>query len=601
MAGKANLWIQILEHCRDDSRSITPLVGVAAPRSTLYRCKDELLRTGLLEADGKDRYKTSAQGLLRLEEVKGEAPKGLSVFYPPLLRVPTPQHRALIELAIAAVIARKYGLRADRHPTIIIAGPTLSWKTSTGIFLCHMLGLNLSTQIVNLAAESGRSLWLRKTSTGRVAYKRELLETPLVIFDEYQEADSESKRLLGIWMDGRKNVALENEQLTIEAVPLLTLNPCQGRTLEERLGISRAQLRRSITCDLTRIKLPNLAIKGEDIIKAAKAQGALNLPQPQHDCTSYKPKLYDLFTSTLNQEGQELVDLETLAMLSSAMTAYLEPVEAIRLVFYDCLLLFETLGWTQPSWTLHVKSFPTAIATNASAIKSLDTETIPKETWIAAFKHLDEGAASSELVTKLHLTVEVAERIAKKYSEIRSLDEKKPSGARTSYDSYLQRLEHDLKEAELKRRIAEQQRPLEVDRELADLNAILDESGRWKREHCAYMHGNYCMIWLWNEKPTVRYQIGEPLQRDGKWCIRPAYCRCATCPVFHQVGTTDQRSLELKFDNMSKTLAGTPMLDIRERFQCSICGSKGLVAAKIKCTKCGEETWWGWHPPSSTA
>jgi len=587
--------MQILEYCRDEFRSITPLIDKAAPRSTLYRCKDELLGTGLLETDGKDRYRTSARGLLRLEEVKGEAPRGLLVLYPPLSKVPTPQHRAVIELAVAAVIARKYELRTDHHPAIIIAGPTLTWKTSTGIFLCHMLGLDSSTQVVNLAAESGRSLWLRKTSTGRVVYKRELLETPLVIFDEYQEADSESKRLLGIWVDGRKKVAVENQRLTIEAVPLLTLNLHQGKTLEDRLGITRAQLRRSIVCDLTGVKLPNLAEKGEGVLKAAKAQGTFNIPKPRDDCSDYRTRVYELFTSTLNHQGQELVDFEMIVMLCSAMTAFLEPVEAIRSVFHDSLLLYETLGWTQPGWRSHVNNFPSTISRRATPIES-EPKTISDETWKEAFEHLDAGGSPSELVTRLHLPVEAAERIAKKHTDLKNIDTKAPSTDNKDEDVYTQKLERQLRIAELKRKKAELERPLEIDKKLADLSATLDMMGSWKQNQCSHMKDGYCYGWQWSQKPSVPYQVGEPLQKSDKWYIRPAYTICATCYTFQQQGTTDLRSLELKLNETWKTLEGTPMLSLREKFQCSHCGSKGFVAAKIKCTKCGNDTYWGWHP-----
>jgi len=95
---------------------------------------------------------------------------------------------------------------------------------------------------------------------------------------------------------------------------------------------------------------------------------------------------------TLNREGQELVDLETLIMLCSAMTSYLEPIEAIRLVLYDSLLLFETLGWTQPGWIVYVKDFPTTITNNrAIPIPPQDLRTIPDKDWITAFKHLKAG------------------------------------------------------------------------------------------------------------------------------------------------------------------------------------------------------------------
>ena len=55
------------------------------------------------------------------------------------------------------------------------------------------------------------------------------------------------------------------------------------------------------------------------------------------------------------------------------------------------------------------------------------------------------------------------------------------------------------------------------------------------------------------------------------------------------------RKLGDQFEEMETRLDGTPALRLKERFKCS-CGASGFVALHIKCTKCGEETWWGWFP-----
>jgi len=158
---------RILDHCREGFTSISPLIGELATSSTIYRWKDKLMEKGWLETDGKDRYRTTSQGLLQLQVTATESPKGLSPIYPPLERVPTAQHKAVIELVIAAVIARKYDLRSDRHPAFILAGPTLTWKTSTALFLCYMLGLDPAKQTVNLSAESGYPFGCEKPRQAR--------------------------------------------------------------------------------------------------------------------------------------------------------------------------------------------------------------------------------------------------------------------------------------------------------------------------------------------------------------------------------------------------------------------------------------------------
>jgi len=47
--------------------------------------------------------------------------------------------------------------------------------------------------------------------------------------------------------------------------------------------------------------------------------------------------------------------------------------------------------------------------------------------------------------------------------------------------------------------------------------------------------------------------------------------------------------------DIENRLDGTPALGLKHRFNCS-CGASGLVAVRIKCTKCGQETYWGWWP-----
>jgi hypothetical protein len=546
---------RILQHCRDDLRPITSLIDKSTSRSALYRCKGNLCENGLLETDGKDRYRATEQGIQELQSALGEVPEGLATIYPPLKLVPTAYHLAAIELAIAAVIARKLDLRPDRHPAIILAGPTLKWKTSAGIFVCHMIGLDPSAHIVNLTAEHAKSLWLRKTSTGGISYKRNLLDAPIVVFDELQNADAECKRLLKIWMDGRKVLLLENEKLTLQATPLITLNPSRGRTLEERVGLERAQIRRCIIADLTNIEIANLAIRGEEIVKAAESQGPLALPKPQSDCASFKAQIFEVLRKTLNETGRDLVDLETLVMLSTAMTAFLGPVEAIRRVLYDSHLLYQTLEWTLPAWQLQVANFPRTAprGTTAGTAQPSNFE-VSDQKWNEAFSHLDSGGSTTQLVTKLEIPFEEANKIAKKYAELKSLDQK--IGVREivteDRDDDVQRLEREVRIAELTRKKRELLGPLEAESMLAALRASLDGSGMWKQRHCSHMANNYCMYWLWEQKPNIPDQVGEPLLKDGKWYIQPTYPRCAVCSAYHKQDTATINDLELRLSNVEK-------------------------------------------------
>ena len=50
-------------------------------------------------------------------------------------------------------------------------------------------------------------------------------------------------------------------------------------------------------------------------------------------------------------------------------------------------------------------------------------------------------------------------------------------------------------------------------------------------------------------------------------------------------------------ESMMGSLQGTVGYGAHESFICSSCQSQGNVAAKLNCTACGEDNWWGWWPP----
>jgi hypothetical protein len=54
-------------------------------------------------------------------------------------------------------------------------------------------------------------------------------------------------------------------------------------------------------------------------------------------------------------------------------------------------------------------------------------------------------------------------------------------------------------------------------------------------------------------------------------------------------------ALGAELADIETRINGTPALGLKHHFKCD-CGASGYVALRIKCTKCGRETWWGWHP-----
>ena len=52
-----------------------------------------------------------------------------------------------------------------------------------------------------------------------------------------------------------------------------------------------------------------------------------------------------------------------------------------------------------------------------------------------------------------------------------------------------------------------------------------------------------------------------------------------------------------RVESMMGSLQGTVGFGARQSFVCRSCHSQGYVAARLNCTVCNEENWWGWWPP----
>ena len=91
----------VLEYLSTEPTPVAPLVG-PLPRGSLYRHLGHLRAAGLVVKSGR-RYALTPTGLaLRAEREHGHAWEAMSRIYPALEQVPSPQHRALLELMLAA-------------------------------------------------------------------------------------------------------------------------------------------------------------------------------------------------------------------------------------------------------------------------------------------------------------------------------------------------------------------------------------------------------------------------------------------------------------------------------------------------------------------
>ena len=98
----------ILQYCRDAFVLLKALLQHVS-RGTLYRHVVKLVAAGLLAKRGRT-YGTTEEGKRRLAEVSSHVDWDVwNRIYPPMQYVPTPQHRAVLELVTAAVSSLRVG------------------------------------------------------------------------------------------------------------------------------------------------------------------------------------------------------------------------------------------------------------------------------------------------------------------------------------------------------------------------------------------------------------------------------------------------------------------------------------------------------------
>jgi hypothetical protein len=330
----------------------------AHPKGTVYRRLAALLGRGMAAKRGTAYLLTTAGLQLKAEHAGAALMNGLNDVYPPLRQAPSPQHRALLELALAALVRRQHAHAEDRHAGFFLLGPPLTWKSSAGRFLCLAAGADPTLCLVDLAAEAGKSLWIRRGADGGIHSQRTLLAGLVIVLDEYQQADPTVRRAIAPLLSGRYRIPVENDLITLTAVPVITMNPRGGDSLTARTGLSGAQLRRLVSCDLANVPLPDLALVGERAVEAARRAGPLVLRPPRASCEEFRGAVVHLLRRVLTPEGLSLVDVELLLGLGAGLTAWLPAAVAMRQALYDFLLVVDTLGWVTEGWLDLVRGFP---------------------------------------------------------------------------------------------------------------------------------------------------------------------------------------------------------------------------------------------------
>lgn len=344
--------MMILKHLASGHRSLKGLED-KIPKSTLYRRVKRLIGLGLVRKDGKAHQITEAgrrtcEGASTDGHERDDLSKGS---FPFTEYAPTDVHKAVVRITIAAIVARMHSVSMEHHPTIVLLGSTLKFKTWTARFICRILGLDEAKHIILVSTESGKSLLLRRGYAGKVVSKREVLDYPFVTLDEYQKADAATKRIGSVYTQGRKRLSLENEVLEVNPVPMIIMNPISGPGLREATGFDDAELRRMIVCDLSSCDIPeSKKTSGEEMLERAKKHAPLKLPLPTVLPKDIPKDSFKVFEACLTTEAMNLLDLDMVSLLVSGMSAYLPLREAIIRVVEDFLTISETVGHNRADW-----------------------------------------------------------------------------------------------------------------------------------------------------------------------------------------------------------------------------------------------------------
>lgn len=350
--------VAILEFLSAHPRSIRELLGMY-PKATVYARLRALQAAGLVAKKGNQYWLTSAGLQVKAEHEGAPVLDGLAHVYSPLREVPSAHHRATVELAISARVVRQHTDQAEHHASFLLVGPPLTGKTGCGRFFSLIVGADPDTSVVYLPAESGRSLLVRRGAAGDIRSQRALLSAPVIVLDEYGQADRAVRQAVAPFISGRRRIPFENEILNITPVAIVTMNARPaGDTLSARTGFSPAQLRRLVSCDLSAVPLPDLALEGGRALEAARQAGPLTLRPPRGSCEEFRGAVVRLLRRVLVPDALGLVDVDMLIGLGSGLTGWLAPVVAMRQALFDFLLLAETLGWVRPGWLERVRACP---------------------------------------------------------------------------------------------------------------------------------------------------------------------------------------------------------------------------------------------------
>jgi len=375
--------------------------------------QDRALKKGdLVEKEGERKLKKRPVDLIaikKLLELPDKIINCLPSLYPPLKKVPTATHEAIIELIWAEVSDRRWPITHDHRLNFLDFGDIYTWKTSLAKFCACMGGVeDVDSCIIESSTERGRSLWVRRGASGAITFKRGILEMPLVCLDDYGEADTEAKKAAAHLLRGRTKIPVENKIQIVRCVTILNLNSKQGDTIFKKTGFNKSVIRRVMPCDLDVIEIPGLIKVGQKALDVAKILGPLKMEEPASSCVKYREKLHNYSEKLFTEEGRNYIDIEGLLNIARGFTGYgFTASEAIRYTLYKASLLYHTLGWLRAGW-IHgfQQEKPILKRSKTSAPEKIEGEGKATKVPSATQEHIQIAQKTKEFEEKRRIIIE---------------------------------------------------------------------------------------------------------------------------------------------------------------------------------------------------
>jgi hypothetical protein len=361
----------VLAHLAAGPTDMAALVATR-PRGSVYRTLRRLVKRGLVVQAGPSAWAltpTGEEAMAKPEALPGSGPPGSappSASAPPAPRLPLPHldlapvplYRAFLELLMLAVASRFYGLRPGHHPSFVVVGPRLRWKTWLARAACLMTGVDQQAGVIPLMNESGRSLTSRRNARGDRVTLRRALEQAVVGLDEWTRTTPEVRRLAQVYTHGLIDCPDEDQTLRVRSTPLVLTNPVEGTAdLPARILMDDALIRRSVVMDAAGVTIPaEVLAEGEAILERMAVLGPVEIP-PVPD-PSWEPRalVHEAVLAAIDvPERLALIDVILVAQLVTSATRWLPQADARRLVLTNYFMVIETLGWVRSDWRLRLE------------------------------------------------------------------------------------------------------------------------------------------------------------------------------------------------------------------------------------------------------